>query len=838
MKINLNGEWCLHLKNPGIMNFPKAGINAKVPGDIHRDLLKAGLLPDPYYGLNTLEAEKWERKEWVFTKTFSFVPPDRPFKARLLCKGLDYQASLSLNGKPVGTAQNALVEHEFDVSDALRDGENTLTIELNDGLSLTDGKELKRYAAQEEAMRRLWLRKPQFTFGWDWAPRLITCGIWREVELETSEPGFLRNDFFRSEYTVGQKSARIHGSIDFEANNPAQSFSEHSAVLTVSLDGKVIEKRNISFRNGPNQFSFELKNPKLWYPAGYGAQPLYDFIFTPEDHGIAPVSGHFAIRDLRLDESVVPEGGSLYSFLFNGKRTFLTGGNWVPADSMIGSGDFEKVRFLLKDLIRGNGNALRVWGGGVYESESFYDLCDRFGIVIFQDFMYACSLYPDDDSAFLDNAVREAEKAVLRLRRHPCIIQWFGNNEIYDGYEEVWHIQTDRLYGEKLFDNLLPGLLERLAPGSIYRHCSPDGGAFHRSDQTGDSHTLTSELTREERLDFRRKLLPVGRMMMEYYEWTAPPEMKTLLGYLPEGERSLLSGAYRHHANGVFVKRELEPFKAFLSEDPDSMPLEYAVKLMQDLQAEHLGAMTRMYLRNLKICSGALYWMYNDCWPTSSWTAHDYYARRKPLFYHMKRAFAPVMVSLRETDGGMEFFVTNRTAKAFRGKLCFGRYRFLNGETVAEYEKEVFVKAMSTVRAGFFYTTMGWPWETIRSFIYARLEDGEGTPVGNARHWFTSIKGMTLKDFSFPAEYWEYDTLAVPEIRIQTLDRTHLKVTADIPAFGIRLNTDEFLPDDNCFDLLPSEKKTIALVRPLPDDWTPEVQTQNRIIVFLREGKQ
>ena len=317
-----------------------------------------------------------------------------------------------------------------------------------------------------------------------------------------------------------------------------------------------------------------------------------------------------------------------------------------------------------------------------------------------------------------------------------------------------------------------------------------------------------------------------------------PASLPTMKACLVPGQEHVQSFAWQVHDNSVDSWFEPsapdQTLMQWLGKDPRGMTIEEFTYWSGLLHGEALREYCDNFHRRMFDSSSAIFWMYNDCWPTSSWTVHDSFVRRKPLFYHMKRAFAPVGVSMRETDGGVEFFVANRTGKPFRGRLRFGRYRFRNGDTVVEYEKEVSADAMSSVRAGFFHTTMAWPWETIRSFVYATLENEQGKPVGNVRHWFTSVKGMTLEEFPFPRKYWEHDTLTVPKIEIQRPAPERLIVTTDVPAFGIRLNIDEFLPDDNCFDLLPSETKTLTLARPLPEEFVPDVLTQNQIISFLR----
>ena len=807
---------------------------ATVPGDVHLDLMANGLLDEPAEGFNSRRCAEAEDRAWFYRRTFTFHRPSAAFRARLVFEGLDCIAEVSLNGRRIGQTSNAFVPHAFDVTGALVDGENTVLVKITNGLEVAATKELKKYAGTKEEHLRIWLRKPQFSFGWDWAPRLITCGIWRDAAMHVTTDGFVDDLHARPVLSHGLGSATVNYSFRFV---PVSRSGPHGeATVRILRGGCVVASEKVGLKAGVVRGKLAVENPDLWWPAGHGDQTLYELQVTTDGDDAPPTCMQFGIRKVRIVERPVRDGGKTFRFEINGRTIYCKGANWVPADLIVARAGDKKIDDLLEEAVCCNFNMLRIWGGGIYESDHFYRRCDELGIMIWQDFMYACALYPDDDEEFVANCTREAEAALKRMRNHPCIVVWCGNNEIHDGYDDVYSAMdgVDRFYGGRLWDEILPRLVRRLARGSLYRPGSPYGGKFHRSSLEGDCHGLMIGLARDDTTDIRIGVRSSGRFNNEFYTWNSPPDVESMRRYLGEADLHFASEGYLHHANTMFDTYEKAAAERYISAEIEEIPLEVYVGAMQRLQGEHLAAITDAHRRNIAFCGGSLFWMYNDCWPTSGWATHDYYLRRKALFYYMKRVFAPLTVSVREEDSGLSIWVSNLSGKAFEGTLRYGRYSFVDGKAEFEERKDVVVKAGASLRATFFHTSLYWPWEAISSFVHAGLCDTRGQLVAKASKLFSTYRGLSGQDWAFGPEFWAHRTVQKPAIGLKRLSDDSVEVTTDVPSFSIRLEADDALPDDNFFDLMPWEKKTVCFARPRPDG-PLGVSSLNEVLLSLRD---
>ncbi|MFH0965283.1 MAG: sugar-binding domain-containing protein [Planctomycetota bacterium] len=838
MELSLNGAWEFQWTRKGAdipAQDPRGRwLGARVPGDVHLDLMAHRLLEEPLHGLRSFEAEKVEDRVWLYRRRFDFAAPTRPFRARLIFGGLDCVAAVYLNGRLLGRTENAFVRHCFDVTEGLSNGPNEILVKITNGLEEVESKELARYLADKRELHRVWLRKPQFSFGWDWAPRLITCGIWREVRLEVTRVGFVDDLYARAAFSRDCSCAAVEYSFRF--TSVAGGGAPAEAVVRVLDRGRSVAEEKTALKRGIVRGKLHLQAPRPWWPAGEGEQPLYELEVSLAGAGRVVRKTSFGVRRVRIVERAVREGGKTFAFEINGRKVFCRGANWVPADSIVARVDDGRIDLLLEEAVRCNFNMLRVWGGGIYESPHFYNRCDELGIMVWQDFMYACALYPDDDPAFLENCTREAEHIIKELRNHPCIVAWCGNNEVHDAWFDVYQRQgADRLYGGRIWDEALLRLVRRLAKGAIYRPASPHGGSYHRSELEGDCHSLQPCLTLDERTDIWQSARAVGRFFTEFYTWQSPPDIESMRRYLPEGELSQRSKAYRHHANALFEVLEKGVAGRYVSAKADSLPLEVYVNAMQRLHGEHMALLVESYRRNVAKCGGALFWMYNDCWPTSSWTTHDYYGRRKALYYYMKRAFAPITVSLLEEESAVSVWVSNLSDREFRGTVRYGRYAFAGAEKRCEWVKDVRVKAGASARVGLFCTTLTWPWENLASFAYVRLEDAAGTTVATASKLFASYKGLSGEEFCFPPSFWADQSVQPAAVRPEPYGGDAVAVTTDVPAFSVRLQADESLPEDNYFDLMPGERKIVRFLlgRPKGDVRTSSL---NDVIIHLRNA--
>jgi beta-mannosidase len=835
--IDLNGKWDFTFINKGAVNAPMDKAlwrKADVPGDVHLDLMSNGLLDEPFVGLNSHQVEAFEDKEWHYERQFDFVRPSGAFRARLVFEGLDCIADIYLNDRLVGKTENAFIPHVFELGKELKDGANILHVKLTNGLETIGRWDRKKYLAEGKGFERIFLRKPQFSFGWDWAKRLVTCGIWRPVRLEVSQCGFVDNLYVINKLADDLKSSVA--SYGFEYDAPVEKSGPQIAQIAITRQGKTVFAGQIKLKNGLNAGTATIKKPDLWWPAGWGEQDLYEFTVSLPGSNLTE-SIRFGIRKIEVVQTPVKEGGKLFYFRINNKKIFCKGSNWAPADSIVARVTDAKVNDLLTEAVTCNFNMLRVWGGGVYESEHFYNRCDELGILVWQEFLYACHLYPDDDKAYYDNCMIEAVKGVKRLRNHPSIALWTGNNEVHEAWLDVYKPRgAAKLYGDELWSRGLPSVLKKYSPGTYYQPSSPFGGDYPKSEIEGDCHSLMTGLTFDERTDIRIALKGVGRFMSEFYTWQSPVPLRSMKRFLSAEGMRQGSEEYLHHANDWYQKSELGVVKRYITNYPEKLSLEHYCGLLQRLHAEHMEAQALLYRRRSDICGGSLFWGYNDCWPTSGWSTHDYYVERKALYYGVKRGYAPLAICFKEEESGLSVWVSNLSDRDFKGVAVFGRYRFTDGKKMAEYKVRVSVKSGETIKAGFFYTPLSWPWESLASFAMARLYDSAGLPQSSARKIFTSYKGLSGEEFHFGPDFYRHVSILNPKISVRLAGDKTLLISSDVPAFGVHIDADHLRPDDNYFDLMPGDEKMLVFEKSISAQNTGATNL-NDLIIEIREKR-
>lgn len=799
---------------------------ARVPGDAHGDLMLNGMLPEPLLRDNFTKAHLfedtcfWYRKIFVFRKRSGFL------KHELVFAGLDLRARIWLNGRLLGETRNAFIPHAFDATDILVNGKNELVVRITNGLELTKGRPLAKYAKRAPDGNYVWLRKSAFSFGYDWSPRLITCGIWRGVSIQSWHEARIVAAYFKTGPAREGGKAIVRCEIEIEN----LSGNRQDIYLAVGKYRKKECCQRILLSGNNNEHAKEIisiPNASLWNPAGYGAQALYD-VQIYSGGGEPLYARQIGLRSCRIRRELLPNSRETFGFVINGKPIYARGANWVPPDSLIGRVTPEKVTLLLEEAVKANFNMLRVWGGGSYESEHFYAECNRLGILIWQDYMYANALYPDDDAAFMENATNEAVVITKLLRNNPCIVILCGNNEIHEGYAEIWKHDTGKFYGNNIFDHVLPAVVNEHAPHLEYRPSSPYGGPYPRSEMAGDTHALRP-LPAPAEDTFQNLFKGLGPFMSEAYLWNSPPNMASLKRYLKKEDLKTVSRGYVLHANSSFKHNELEIARKYISPCADQLDIGDYVYAMQILHAEHMGA----YIGNFRIHkdenSGFLFWMYNDCWPTSGWTTHDYYVMRKPLYYYVRRAFAPVALFIDEISGGLAFWAVNDTDREFCGTLNVGRYYFTNGY---ELKKEIKVRiapwtALNLARLA---TTILHPWSALSSFVFAELELEGCAESITARKLFASFRGLSAIDFHFNPKYYAHKSIQAPKLSVHKLSSYAYQISTDYPAFGVTLD-EQSGPDDNSFDLMPWQKKVIRV----NNGGHPRFQTINGLIRSLRK---
>jgi len=650
---------------------------AKVPGTVHLDLLANNVIPDPFKDLNEEKVQWAPENEWWYRKEIELSPELLEKQVvELVFDGLDTFATVWVNGVKVGEANNMFTSWRFNISKAVKDGRNVIAVcfkpykvafELERKYS---GKYGSLHA--ENFSARPYVRKAQYSFGWDWGPTLPTAGIWRNARViayDKAKLGYLA----ALPLEVSEDKAKIKAIADVYAPKPYVVKAKFVMEGFGQRNEKQVSKR-IASGKSCLESEFEIAKPHLWWPRGYGAQNLYNVsveLYCAEvlcDKAAAKCG----IRSVKLLQEPDDEGKS-FIFIVNGLPVFCKGANWVPADSFLPRVTADRYQRLLGLAAEANFNMLRVWGGGIYEDNAFYDLCDRLGIMVWQDFMYASSAYPEDDW-FLKEAEREAEEVVRRLRGHACIVVWCGNNEVQWHYKTLWQ-DTPRLFGLPIFEKILPDVIGRLDGTRPYRPSSPYDEGEPNSEHEGSRNNW---IVWSKQVDYPAYLDDKGRFLTEF-GWQAPPTLELLSEYLDSADLNLDSPAFDAHekqVDGLKILRTLLSLHYPVPEDLKRFTL-YA----QLNQAEALKTAVTHWRSRMFKTSGCLIWQLNDCWPAISWSLIDYGLNPKPAYYFVKRAFQPVIAPLIVKQGKVYAYIVNETSKSLELDFKFELLKF-NGESL------------------------------------------------------------------------------------------------------------------------------------------------------------
>lgn len=642
---------------------------ATVPGEVHTDLMTAGGIPDPFFRDNENRLQWIGEVDWVYESSFS-VSAALLKKERVLlrCEGLDTLARVRVNGKDVGTADNMFRIWEFDVREALKTGKNRISVTFAsaDAYIARKHQELDLRSGHSTDSRGH-LRKQPCNFGWDWGIRVVTCGIWRPIALVAFDTARL------SDVRIAQDHSR-KGEVGLTVDTGAERTgrSRLTAKVTVQLGGQTVAAGEAAFGSKRNAQELLVENPQLWWPNNLGDQPLYTV--TVELYDAAGVlldtwSKRIGLRTLKLGLHGDAWGES-FQFEVNGVPFFAKGANWVPADAFLSRNTPERYRERVQAAADVNMNMLRVWGGGIYEDEAFYDACDELGICVWQDFMFAGTAYPTPDKAFMETVKAEAEDAVKTLRHHPCLALWCGNNEIESN--KYYHKnQTLRAWADyiPLFDRLLPKAVKAFDPGRDYWPSSPHKTITDRNKtaepSNGNVHFWRVWHGRSP-FEFYRERTP--RFITEY-GFQSFPHPRTVESFTEPEDRNITSRIMEHHqrsgtGNTLILQYMLDWFR---------MPsgFENTVWASQILQGIAMQIGTEHWRRAMPCTMGTLYWQFNDNWPVASWSSIDYHGRWKALQYFAKRFYAPLLVSGVEdaAAGTVEVHVTSDLLNAVDARV-------------------------------------------------------------------------------------------------------------------------------------------------------------------------
>ncbi|TLN28256.1 glycoside hydrolase family 2 protein, partial [bacterium] len=659
-----------------------------MPGGVHTDLLALGRIPDPFVGDNEKRVQWVAEADWEYRRVFR-ADDDllRAAQLWLVCDGLDTLATVRLNGVEVGRAENMYRQYRWDVRALLRPGENELSVAFDSPV---------RYCAAKQALRPMpgvsqaiaggpHLRKAPCQFGWDWGPQLPPIGIWQDLRLEGYEGIRLEDVHFSQQHEDGAVTVAARLSVQRWDEAPCESV-----LRLVAPDGQTVEAHATLTADEDGILRVVIDQPQLWWPNGYGQQPLYqasvelrrgDALLDRREYPLG-------LRTLELRQQP-DEWGRSFTFVVNGQPIFAKGSNWIPADSFPTRITDDYLEGLIRAAAETHQNMLRVWGGGFYEEDRFYNLCDRYGILVWQDLIFSCSIYPLDEPEFLENLRVEVAENVRRLRHHASLALWCGNNEMEQGWVE-WEWKDASLEGlkrayDRFFHHTLPEWCGAEDSATAYWPSSPSSGTPFENpngQQQGDAHYWDVWHKRKPFTAYRNQY---PRFMSEFGFQALPP-LATIRSYADETEWNMTSYIMERHqkndsGNQLMVTQMLDTFR--LPKDFDSL-----VYLSLVLQAEGIRYGVEHWRRHPERISGTLYWQLNDCWPVASWSSLDYFLRWKALHYAARRFYAPLLLSIEDGAATQAVTVTSDLREPWEGTLRWS-LETLDGQALETGEEAV-----------------------------------------------------------------------------------------------------------------------------------------------------
>lgn len=769
---------------------------ARVPGTIHTDLFLNHQIPDPFYGSNEKQLQWIEAQNWVYQTHFIISKKEISTQNKeLVFYGLDTHAQVFVNDSLVLEADNMFRTWRIPIQKFIHKGRNTLRVEFESSV-LKAKKMAEKSPYILPGDEKGYARKAPYQFGWDWGPRYVTTGIWKNVGIR-----FWNSIQLESVNYTQEKLTNDVAKLVFKTTVKCQKPGLYSVAIN-QKNKKVFLKKGIQ----TIEISYQINHPKKWWPNGLGTPNLYSFSvqIRQNEKLLEEKKLKIGLRTIELVQKKDSLGKSFY-FKINGKMVFMKGANYIPPESFMPKMTSKKYENLIATAVKSNMNMIRVWGGGQYENNIFYDLCDQKGILVWQDFMFACGMYPSDE-AFVSNVKKEVADQVTRLQNHPCIALWCGNNEVDEGWKN-WGWQKQYQYSKndstsiwngyvRLFEKEIPSVLDAILSKENNRYwpSSPSIGWGKKESLThGDSHYWGVWWGLEPLETYSKK---VGRFMSEY-GFQGMPDIKTIETFAKPSEMSLNSEAVKAHQKHP---TGYETIQTYLERDYKSPKnFEDYIYVSQLLQARAMKIAIEAHRSAMPYCMGSLYWQLNDCWPVTSWSSTDYYGRWKALQFQVKRSFEPQLIVIKEiensnaSESAIQVQIINE--KLSEKGILSVRIIDFNGTELWQTLKPI-VLSSNSVTSALEISKKEIPTNSTKNscLIQAVFTNEKGARI-QALHYFLPPKELKLQ---------------IPKITYKYLDKNHLVLSTTTLAKDVFLQGKGIEFEDNFIDLLPNEKRTIT----------------------------
>ena len=798
---------------------------AEVPGTVHQDLIRHELLPNPFFGTNEQKIQWVENEDWGYRTSFQVSAEQlKRDGAQLVFEGLDTYADVYLNGSLLLRADNMFVGYTLSVKEFLHEGENLLYVYFHSPIRQTLpqlGSNGFNYPADNDHHEKrlsVFSRKAPYSYGWDWGIRMVTSGIWRPVTLRFFDAATI-DDYHVKQESLTDERAMVEN--ELEINNILSEPVQAEVKVGISLKGAEVAtlSRPFTLQPGVNRISLpvDVLSPRRWMPNGWGEPTLYDFTAqVVVNRRVVDQKQHrIGFRTVRLVNEKDEHGESFY-FEVNGLPLFAKGANYIPQDPLLPSVTEERYRTLFRDIREANMNVIRVWGGGTYEDDRFYELADENGILIWQDFMFACTPYPAGPT-FLKRVAQEADYNIRRLRNHPSLAMWCGNNEIlealkYWGYQKKYSpgiYQRMLASYDKLFHEVLPSRVKLWDPDRFYIHSSPYFANWGRPESwsVGDSHNWGVWYGQK---PFESLDEDIPRFMSEF-GFQSFPEMKTIAMFASPDDYEIESEVMNAHQKSSIGNHLIRTYM----ERDYHLPAKFEdfVYVGLVLQGQGIRRGLEAHRRHRPYCMGSLYWQLNDSWPVVSWSSIDYYGNWKALHYQARRAFAPLHLNpLQQADSLSVYLLSDLTQAQEKLSLTM-EVRTFNGKRKG---KPVRLTDLS-IPANTSQLLCSTPLSPLfreenelseddrrRCYLLLTLKDAEGEVLEQAVHFFAKPKELDLPEVA--VEWKVKQTDGQCELTLQT-DQLAKDVFIEVPLQGVRFS-------DNFFDLLPGERRKVIITSP------------------------